>query len=126
MKKKKYQKTRKIISSIIVISIVTFFVGFFIYTNWKIGKRRAELSATISRLQKEVIVMEERNSNLIERKEKTESIEYAEEVAREQLELKKPGEEVFVVQKEPAEDNTTIPEEQKPSWWDNIKSIWQK
>lgn len=123
MKKK---KIKNLISSTIILLLVVFFVGFFFFTNWKIYARRAELQATVSELEKEVKVMEEKNEELRERKEKRESSEYIEEVAREQLELKKPGEEVFVVQKEPAEDTSTNQENQEKSWWDKIKSIWQK
>ncbi len=126
MKNKKYQNIKNKISAVIVILIVIFFIGFFIYTNWKINQRRAELTTQISKLTEEIRLMEVKNKGLKELKEKTGSDAYVEEVAREQLGLNKPGEETFVIQKEEpvsTEEANTI---KKESWWDKLKSIWMK
>jgi len=125
MKKKKNYRLKKILSSIVLVMVVVFFVAFFVITNWRINKRRAELKERITELREEVRIMEEKNAELKERKERTESDEYIEEVAREQLELKKPGEEVVVIQK-PASVEDDSGEARKESWWDKIKSIWMR
>ncbi|MBU3942762.1 cell division protein FtsL [Patescibacteria group bacterium] len=126
MKNKKYHNIKNKISAVIVILIIVFFVGFFVYTNWKINKRRAELNTQIIELTEEVRLAEERNKALKEKKEKTESEAYVEEVAREQLGLNKPGEETFVIQKEPAPVESDSGVTKKQSWWEKLLRGWMK
>lgn len=109
---------------IILILIIIVFIGFFVVTNWRIAKRRAELRDRVTLLQQEVQILEEKNKELKDRKEDTESDDFIEKVAREQLELKKPGEEVIVIQKEEPREKAI--EEEEESWWDWIKSIWTR
>lgn len=102
-------------------------VGFLIVTNLKIKERREELSVRISILKQEVALLEQKNQEVKERISQSESEEYLEEVARDQLSLKAPGEEVVVVKKEPAfSEGFGEAKEEKKSWWDKFKSIWIK
>lgn len=104
--------------------IILFFIGFFVITNWKIAERRNELQNKASILQEEVQELERKSIELKSKKEEAESSDYIEKVAREKLELKKPGEEVVVVQKgEVVEEEK---KEEEETWWDKIKSIWMR
>ena len=98
---------------------------FLFYTNWKVNQRKTELTAKITTLKQEIAILEEKNNELKEKKSQMESQEYLEEVARNDLGLKKPGEEVVVVQKAEKQKEEKIVEEKK-TWWDWIKSIWKK
>jgi len=122
-KNKKSKSLKDKVLSIFLISLVLFIVGFIIVTNWKINKRREGLINRVSLLKEEVQKLEEKNRELKEKKLDSESEDYLERVARDQLDLKKPGEEVIVVQKEEEQKEE---EEEKKSWWDKFKSIWTR
>ena len=128
----KFKKNKKIKSikgkvfSVFLIALVLFIIGFIVITNWKINKRRNELTDKISLLKQEVQKLEEKNKELKEKKLDSESEDYLEKVARDQLDLKKPGEEVIVVQKEPAFTKSSSELKKEKSWWDRFKSIWTR
>lgn len=122
-KKKKINPVKSVIFSVFLVLLALLIIGFFVFTNWKINKRRVELGDRISVLKLEVEILEQRNQELKEKKSETESEDYIEKVAREQLDLKKPGEEVVVVQKEEEEEKEN---EEKESWWEKFKSIWTR
>lgn len=127
MKNKKHKSIKETIVSIILLFVVIFFIGFFIATNWKINRRRVNLNEQILTLEQEIQVLEEKNTELKYKKEETESDEYIEKVARDQLDLKKPGEEVIVVQeKEPAVTRDFGEIKEKETWWERFKNIWEK
>ena len=123
-KRNKKGLKNKIFSGFFVV-LILFVVGFIIYTNWKINRRRQELIDRVSVLRGEVQELEQKNRELKEKKDKAGSEDYLEQVARDQLDLKKPGEEVVVVQKEDSSEENQE-EEEKKSWWDKFKSIFQK
>jgi len=106
-------------------ALFVFIIGFLAITNLKIKQRREELSVRIATLKQEVALLEEKNEEIKERISQSESQEYLEEVARDQLSLKAPGEEVVVVKKEEQEEEEEIKEEKK-SWWEKFKSIWTR
>ena len=119
------QKTRKIkrgvslktISfSVIILLLIFFFIGFLIVSNWKINQRRAELISQITTLEKEIETLEKKNQELKAGASQFSDESYLEEMAREKLGLKKPGEEVVVVLPPPES------EKEKPK----EKNFWQK
>ena len=122
-KNKKIKSLKDKVLSLFLIGLVLFIIGFIVVTNWKINKRREELIDRVSLLKQEVERLEEKNKELKEKKIDSESEDYLEKVARDQLDLKKPGEEVIVVQKEEEQKEE---EEERKSWWDKFKSIWTR
>ena len=93
-------------------------------TNFRIYQRKAELNRELERLKGELQVLEERNAELKEDVSYTATADFVEETAREQFHLKKPGEEVLVVQ---TEESKNIPEKQQDqNWWEKLKSIFLK
>lgn len=115
--KNKRKKPSQIILFSIALGLLTLVVtSFFVISNWKINQRRAELNEKIESLRKEIQILEEKNAELRAGISQSQSQEYLEEVAREQLGLKKPGEEVVTVKPpEKTEEEST-----------KTKSFWQK
>jgi len=109
---------------------VSFFLGvvvfaaiaFLISSNWKIYQKKAGLGEKVSEMKDESEVLERKNLELKENLNYIQSGEYLEKMAREQLDMKKPGEEVIVIQKQKEDD---LPQKNE-SWWTKIKSIFAK
>ena len=80
--------------------MVLALIGFLVFSNIKISRRRAALRARIEYLKAEIKTLENKNRQIKENIAKGGSEKYLEKVAREQLGLKKEGEEVVVVKKE--------------------------
>ena len=125
-KKKKRSSWKSIFFSIFFVLLFIFVIGFLFITNWKIKQRRVELTNRIETLKQEVAILEEKNQEIKERISQSGKEEYLEEVARDQLGLKAPGEEVLVVKKEPSFDEASEDEEEEKTWWDWIKRIWER
>lgn len=124
LKKNKKWPLKSIILSVLLAVLSLGAIVFLSATNWKISQRRAEFSKRIEVLKAEVDVLEEKNRGLKENLSYIESQDYIEQVAREQLDMKKPGEEVVVIQKE--EEQVQPEQEEKKTWWETIKSLWTK
>lgn len=125
-KKKKVYPRQNLFFSILLGALALLVIGFLIVTNWKISQRRTKFTARIDSLKKEIQILEERKRELEEKVSQAGNEEYLEKVAREQLGLKKPGEEVVVVKKESSFAEASEDKEEKKSWWEKIKSIWKR
>lgn len=125
-KKKKRSSWKSIFFSMFFVLLVIFVIGFLFITNWKIKQRRVELTNRIETLKQEVAILEEKNQEIKERISQSGKEEYLEEVARDQLGLKAPGEEVLVVKKESSFAEALEDEEEEKSWWEKFKSIWTR
>lgn len=82
--------------SILIGSLLVLVIGFLIFSNLKISQRRADLTARIGDLKKEIQILEKKNQELRAGITQTESESYWEGRIREQG-YKKPGEEQVVV-----------------------------
>jgi len=122
-KKKKIKTFKRKISSVLFFTIVILIIVFLISTNWKINKRRNDLIEKRDTLQAQIQELEEKNRQLKKQEIEAGSKDHLEEAAREQLDLKKPGEEVIIIQKEEEEENNV---EEEQSWWGKFKSIWTR
>lgn len=122
----KFKKTKKrtfqtIFFSIILAVLIVMIASFLIISNWKMNQRRAELRTKIEELKKEIQILEEKNKELEAGISQVETREYLEKVAKEQLNLKNPGEEVVVITKEEGLEKER--KEEKKSFW---QKIWEK
>lgn len=96
-------------------------LGFFIFSNFRISRKKAELQGQIQLLQKEIQAAEEKNQQLKAGIAETQSEANLEKEAREKLNLKKPGEEVAVIL--PAKETPPV-EPKKENFWQKILKKW--
>jgi len=96
-KNKKGGKWRAIFYSLLLLVTLSLTSGYLFYSNWQVLKRRTALKAQIGGLDKELEELEQKNSDLKAGISRPDDPNYLEEVAREKLSLKKPGEQVVVV-----------------------------
>ena len=123
-KKKKVGSFKNVFLPALLALFLLLIVGFLAWTDIKIKQRREDFLSRIGELKKEVQILEKKNEELKAKISQSGSKEYLEEVAREQFNLKAPGEEVVVVSKEKKEEE--IKEEEKQpqelkSWWEWLK-----
>ncbi len=112
---------RDIFFSILLGALLVLVIGFLIVTNIKINRQRTELTDRIATLKQEIGILEGKREELKEKISQAGSEEYLEEVARDQLDMKAPGEEVIVITKGDEEDKEEE-EKEKRGWWEWIKS----
>ena len=122
-KRKKKSSVKSILGYFIFVVATLFIITFLFMTNWRIYQKRAGLSERVEELRAQVDILGEKNKDLKEESSNIGTPEHLEQVAREQLDMKKPGEEVVVIQKE--EGNQSNQEEEK-TWWERIKSLWTR
>lgn len=96
--RKRQERESKVFSTILIL-LVSIIAGLLIFSNWKIAKKRKELTAKIKNLKATIEVLEERNKKLKEGISKTEKESFWEAKIREQG-YQKPGETVVVIKKE--------------------------
>jgi len=114
MKKNRKRSSLKIIlKSLPLLFFFFFLVGFLVYSNWQIDKKRDDLKTQIKTLEQEIMAREEKNKALKAGISRAGEADYAEEVARERLSLKKPGEETVVIVPPPKESPKPGEEPQK-------------
>ncbi|MDO8529938.1 MAG: septum formation initiator family protein [bacterium] len=93
-KKQKGNPSKKLIIVVGGILIIIFSV-LLVIANIKIYKKKQQLTAQVRALENKIEETKIRNEELKEGIEKANDIEYIEKVAREELDLQKPGEKVF-------------------------------
>jgi cell division protein FtsL len=99
-------------------------IVFMIITNWKIYQKRVDLPERVAELKAQADQLEKQKKELEQNLSDVGTEDYLEKAAREQLDMKKPGEDVYVIQKE--QEQPQQPEQENMSWWDKIKSIFIK
>jgi cell division protein FtsB len=122
-KKDKKRRTQSILFSIFLGAIVLGIVGFLTISNWKINQKRAELDSQIELLKRNLQTLEEKNRELKAAIEQGTSLDYLEEVAREQLNLKKEGEETIVVKKISGQEEEGEAKKGKNLWQEFLEKI---
>lgn len=96
---------------ILCISIVLIFI------NIRMFQKRSQLNRQVSDLKTKIENLKASNSDLEEGISKSDDINYIEKVAREELDLQKPGEKVFSFIKAPAQEENSNSEKSKwPTW----------
>lgn len=101
--------------STLIGCLVLLVIGFLVFSNLKISQKRAELTARIESLKKEIQILEEKNEELQAGISQGSSQTFLEKEARERLGLQKSGEQMVVVlPPEGSEEEKT--KEQKNFW----------
>jgi len=116
-KPKREKRWQTILFSLFLAIVIFGVIGFLIFSNWKINKQRIELAERIENIKKEITALEQKKQGLEAAASESFKESYLEEVAREQLNLKKPGEEVVAILSPEEEEKQEIKEE---------KSLWQR
>ena len=119
-KKKSWQN---LIFSLTIAFFVVLVIGFLVFSNFKISQRRAELNSRIESLKAEIKILEEKNQDLKQGINQSGSEEYLEKIARENLGLKKEGEDVVVIKGQEQATTSEAQPEEKGFWqkiWDSI------
>jgi len=128
-KKRKTFFNNNWILSVLWIIGTFIIIAFLLFTNWKISQKRSELKNKVTELEEKITILNEKNEELKNKQSQLNNEEYLEKIARDQLGLKKPNEEVIVIQNEKKEQNES---ENKKStkneshWWNWLKSIWER
>ena len=115
---------KKKIPTIFILLVLVMLIAFFAFTNYKLFKKRSTLNSQIDNLQTEIDLVENRNKKLKVTQENMEGDEYIESVARNQLDLRKPGEDVIVIQKSPASVKNSG--EARETLWGKFMNIFKK
>lgn len=96
-KNKKGFSKRELFISIFFAVMFVGLVGVLITANYKINQKRDELIKKIDGLKKQIQEAQQKNEQLSKDINQANSQEQLEKIAREQMGLKKPGEEVVII-----------------------------
>ena len=101
--------------------LILLVVGFLIFTNINVALKRAELTERAEELRREIQILEQKNQELQAKIIQTDKQDFLEKKAREELGLKRPGEEVVVIL--PAKQDIEKPTKEEKTFW---QKIWEK
>lgn len=121
---KKFKKRKNLEQPVIAIvfGVLTFgLIALLVFSNFRINQRRSELLDQISDLDSQIRALKERNEELSEKIEESQTDAHWEEKIREQG-YKKPGEEQVVVLP-PAETSQESSQDQKSIWQTILEKI---
>ena len=112
-KKQKRGASNHVLLKLGVLVIICICVGLVVI-NLRMLQKKNQLNQQVSDLKNKIEDLKENNTHLEEGISKSDDINYIEKVAREELDLQKPGEKVFSFVKAPAESE--VQEPKKNSW----------
>ncbi len=123
--KKKERKIplKEIFSYLLIVIFLSFAILFLFVNNLRVRRERLRLSSQIDNLKEKLNQAKAVENKLENEISQTESQENLEEIARDQLNFKKIGEEVVVIKKENGEEEKKEKEEESKSWWGVIRSV---
>ena len=114
---------------LLMIIILLAVVGFLAFSNIKMRDYRQRIISQLYQLEDEIRILENRNEELKAKISQSGTQDFLEQVAREQFNLKAPGEQVVVISKErnsqETEENEPAEKEKEPFfkyWWEWLKS----
>lgn len=124
---KNTKRRRPSFAKISIILAVLFGIIFLFSVNWQIWQRRQELENKMSQLKKEIAEAQKNSEDLKKNIAGVGTEDYLEKVAKEQLGLKKIGEEVMVINKENRQtNNNSQPQANKNIFYRLWNLIWGK
>ena len=118
--RKKEKPFRNILASLLFFCLILGVVGFLAVSNLSANKRREELNNRISSIKKGIEDLENKKKELEVSASETGQEDYLEKVAREQLNLKKPGEKVVVILSPEQEQNKEKEVTEEKGFWQKI------
>ncbi|MGB3988639.1 MAG: septum formation initiator family protein [Minisyncoccales bacterium] len=121
MKKKRIKPDPSPALASLVTLLILFFVVALAISNYRAYKRRVELQQYISEKEIEINLLKEKMINLDRFPDEADDDFLLEKIAREQLLLKKPGEEVIFITFPKKDDVKDEKKEEAKSWWDFFK-----
>jgi cell division protein FtsL len=95
--KKNKSKSQFLFFSFLFGFLFLLIISFLIFSNLNLHSRRVELIERIEILRNEIQILKEKNQKLQSEIKRAEQKDFLEEKAREELGLKRPGEEVVVI-----------------------------
>ena len=101
--------------------LILLVVGFLIFTNINVALKKVELTERTEELRKEVQTLEQKRQELQAKIARAEDPDFLEERLREELGLKKPGEEVVVIVSSP-EKEVEEPVKVEKTFWQKIQN----
>jgi cell division protein FtsB len=121
-KSKTKKKTGEVVESRLASWSVRFIVlviaGILLFSNLQMNQRRRQLMLKIDELNQEISAAEKRNKELEAGIAQTVDEGYLEKEARDEFQMKKPGESVVVVS--PPENSQDNLSEKSKTWWQKI------
>jgi len=124
-KNKRKDNRKEILFWVLLVILSVSLIGVLAVANVRMNKKRAEYTARIEALRKEIQQVEIKSEELKKDVAQAGSEEQLERIAREQLGLKSPGEEVVVITKEEEEkEEKGTEEKQDKNFW-NPKTWWE-
>lgn len=121
MKKKRIKPDPSPALASLVTLLILFFVVALAISNYRAYKRRVELQQYISEKEIEINLLKEKMINSDRFPDEVDDDFLLEKIAREQLLLKKPGEEVIFITFPKKDDVKDEKKEEAKSWWDFFK-----
>ncbi|MDP2930784.1 MAG: septum formation initiator family protein, partial [bacterium] len=93
-------------------------IGILLFSNLQMNQRRRQLMLKISELDQEIVALEKRNQELEAGIAQTVDEKYLEQEARDNFQMRKPGESVVVVS--PPENSQNNLLEKPKTWWQKV------
>lgn len=115
-RKTKNLSLRNTVFLFVFLGIFLGVIGFLAFQNFRIYQKRSELSSIAQELRAQVSALEQRKAQLEAGLVEIQSIEYQEEVLREQGLYQKPGEEVVTVLP-PENPQEQDKKQETRTWW---------
>jgi len=116
-KQRKKKLKEEVIFQAIFFVLILFFIGFLAFSNWKISKKREELTTKIESLKEEIGLLEQEKQQLETGISETEKESYWEEKVREQGYVKEGERSIVVI---PPEESSGEEGGQKESFLDSL------
>ena len=98
--------------------ILLVVIGILLFSNLQMNQRRRQLMSKIGELDQEIVAIEKRNQELEAGIVQEVDEEYLEQEARDNFQMKKPGESVVVVL--PPKDGIDDLSQIEKTWWQKV------
>jgi len=115
-RKKSKDSVQSVFFSVFLTILIFVIISFLLFSNWRINKKRSELSQKLEGLKKEVEALEAKKEELLTKISQVQSESYLEKEARERFNLKKPGEEVVTILNSEKEEKKEEVKKEKSFW----------